>query len=136
MSTDHPLAIKLLKQANIADGLILAPFAIPFVAGFYLNFWGVLNGLIGGSSFPAFDATQVIFVNLAGAFALLAVLIRAQHPSTETAFAVGVFKLAAAAIFAIGLASEAALVFAIPLIADLLMGSALVISSKAIDKNN
>lgn len=119
------------KQANIADLVILTPFAIPILADQYLVLWRLISEIVSpdrplGKIGP--DAT--LFVNLAGAFAVLAVLLRMRLANVEAAQITGIFKLCAVTIFAVALLRGSSLVFAVPLIADLVMGSLLLVSSK------
>jgi len=134
MTAATGLSGRLLRQANIADGLILAPFAVPFVAGHYLNFWSWLDIVIGGSGLAEFASDQLVFVNLAGAFALFGIVLRHRHPDIATARAVGVFKLCAVAIFGSALAMGAARVFAIPMAADLIVGLLLCLTNQSTNK--
>jgi hypothetical protein len=64
-----------------------------------------------------------------GAFAVFGVLIRMRDMSAQTALWTGIFKLSAAAIFAIALMRGAAGVFAIPCLTYLAMGTALTVSA-------
>lgn len=130
MSAPRAPFARILTQANIADAAILAPFAIPFVAQYYLRFWDWVNAMLGGAPFSEFGPTQLIFVNLAGAFAVLAVIMRSRLPGARTARTVGLFKLIVAAIFAVAIAGGAARVFAIPMIADLIIGTLLLLTSR------
>ncbi len=121
----------VFRQANIADLVILTPFAVPFVADHYIGLWRIISETIA----PARPLGQLapdamLFVNLTGAFALLAVLLRMKRASAQTALMTGVFKLCASAIFATALLRGASPVFAVPLIADLVVGTVLVATSK------
>lgn len=130
MTSGKPAFAKVLKQANIADAVILAPFALPFLAQHYLRFWDWANAMLGGTPFGAFGPTQLVFVNLAGAFAVLSVLLRSRHTGVRTARTVGLFKLTVAAIFALAIAGGAARIFAVPMIADLIVGALLLRTSR------
>lgn len=130
MSGARPLSSRLLVQANLADGIILLPFAIPFVAQYYLQAWIWLNVALGGSPFPDFTSTHLVFVNLAGAFAVLTVVFRARKDTAQTARTVGIFKLLVAVIFGLAVAGGAARIFVIPMLADLIVGSLLWLSGR------
>ena len=131
MSQTTPRWKGVFKQTNIADLVILTPFAIPFVADHYLSLWRLISETISADRpLGEFGPDAVLFVNLAGAFALLAVLVRMRLANAQAARMTGIFKLFAAAIFAIALMREASLVFAIPLIADLVLGALLLVTSR------
>ena len=131
MSGVRPLSSRLLVQANLADGIILLPFAVPFMAQYYLRLWSWLNLSLGGASFPDFTSTHLVFVNLVGAFAVLAVVFRARQDTIQTAQTVGIFKLLVATIFGLAVAGGAARVFVIPMLADLIVGSLLCFSARS-----
>ncbi|MEO0412857.1 MAG: hypothetical protein AAF221_13575 [Pseudomonadota bacterium] len=120
----------LLKQANIADTVILAPFAIPGLSELYVSLWAWLDkALFGGNSLTSLNPTAFVFVYLSGAFALLAVYVRSRHSDTRTARMVGLFKVIVAGIFAFAVVYGAAKIFLIPMAADLLVGSLLLVSA-------
>lgn len=129
MGAETPL--RLLRHANIADAILLAPFAVPMVSDFYLRLWSSLNEAAGGQAFARFDPTHLVFVNLVGLFALFGVFLRVRWQSTPLAFSVGVLKLAASAIFAFALVNGGARVFAVPLVVDLIMGALLIKTAHA-----
>ena len=56
--------------------------------------------------------------------------MRSRHPGKLTAKTVGLFKLLVAVIFAFAIASGAERVFAIPMIADLVVGTLLLLTSR------
>lgn len=131
MSTARPRWQGLFKQANIVDLVILTPFAIPFLSDYYVGLWRMISEAVSADRpLGEFGPDATLFVNLAGAFAVLAVLTRMKLASVEAARMTGVFKLAAAAIFAIALLRNASLVFAVPLIADLILGALLLVTSR------
>ena len=135
MTAGALLPQRLLKQANIADTVILLPFAVPLVAAHYIRFWAWLDEAFGGSGLPDFEPDHLVFVNLAGAFAVLGVTFRAQSGTVEAARSVGLFKLVVTVIFAVALFTGAARIFAVPLLADLVTGVALLILAQTARSN-
>lgn len=131
MKEAPPRWAAIFMQANIADLIILAPFTVPFVADHYLGLWRMLSEAISPDRpLGAFGTDAMLFVNLAGAFAVLAVLLRKKLASAHAAWMTGMFKLCATAIFAVALLRGASPVFAVPLIADLVVGTLLVATSR------
>lgn len=121
----------VFKQANIADLLILGPFAIPLVADHYMGLWRMISEIIAPvRPLGSFSPDAMLFVNLAGAFAVLSVIFRMAQDSPRAALMTGAFKLCAAAIFAIALLRNGSFVFVVPLLADLVVGSLLIATSR------
>lgn len=121
----------IFRQANIADMIILAPFAIPVAADYYLVMWRIFSEMIASTRpLGTFSPDAMLFVNLTGSFAVLALLLRASMASAQAAWMTGVFKLCATAVFAAALLRGASPVFAVPLIADLVVGTLLVATSR------
>ncbi|MFW2348975.1 hypothetical protein [Qipengyuania sp.] len=126
-----PRRAAIFRQANIADLIILTPFAIPVVSDYYLALWRILSEAIApGRPLGTFAPDAMLFVNLTGAFAVLAVVLRIKLGSPQAAWMTVVFKLFATTIFAVALLRGASPVFAVPLVADLAVGILLVASSR------
>lgn len=122
----------VFRQANIADLIILAPFSVPIIAEHYVGLWRFLGDIIAPeNSLQNFSNDALLFVNLAGAFAVFAVLLRMRLDDAKAARATGYFKLVASAIFAIAVWRGGSAVFVIPLVADLVIGSLLIITTRS-----
>lgn len=131
MKEAPPRWAAVFRQANIADLIILAPFAVPLVADHYLVLWRMISEAISPErALGAFGTDATLFVNLAGAFAVLAVLLRMKLASAQAAFMTGIFKFCAAAIFSVALLRGASAVFAVPMIADLALAILLIGTSR------
>lgn len=119
----------VLRHAALGDLVILAPFALPVVAEHYLRLWFLVNGWLGGAALPpALDPTTLLFINLFGLFAVIFSVLRLRLPSVVMARMAGVTKLLAVALIGFGLITGAAPVFAIALVADLVLGLLLVMA--------
>lgn len=131
MTQHRPTWQAVFNQANIADLVILTPFAVPFVADLYLGAWRYISELLAPDRpLTIFNSDAMLFVNLAGAFAICSVLMRMQHASQTAARFTGIFKLCAVAIFAIALNRGASLIFTVPLVADAIVGVLLVVTTR------
>ena len=129
MKEAQPRWAAIFRQANIADMIILTPFAIPVVADYYLALWRIFSEAIAPARpLGTFAPNAMLFVNLTGAFAVLAVVLRIKFGSPQAAWMMGMFKLFATAIFAVALLRGASPIFAVPLFADVSMGILLVAS--------
>ncbi len=117
----------IVRQTALSDLVILAPFAVPGMAPSYLDLWFMLDGLMGGGGIaPDLGPTGWLLVNLFGLFAVWSASLRLMQPTALVARRAALAKLIAAAIIGIGLTQGAALIFVLPLVADL--GAALFLA--------
>jgi hypothetical protein len=131
MIEHRPAWQKVFSQANIADLVILTPFAVPFVADLYLGIWRHVSALLSpGRPLSGFTSDAMLFVNLAGAFAVCLICMRIKLGTQAAARMTGIFKLCAAGIFALALGRGASLIFAVPLLADAIIGVLLLVTTR------
>lgn len=131
MNGEKPRWHGIFRQANIADLIILMPFAIPVLSDHYLGLWRMISETVPADRpLGEFGPDAMLFVNLAGAFAVLAVLVRMKLGNVDAARMTGGFKLVAVVIFTIAIMRGASFVFVVPLLADLVIGGLLVTTNQ------
>ncbi|MCF4167295.1 hypothetical protein L2U69_16725 [Zavarzinia compransoris] len=109
----------VLRQVAMADLVILAPFAVPFLAERYLALWFWLNGRIGHDAVvPDLGATGWLLVNLMGFFAVWAAVLRLRARGAVAVRLTLAAKAVAVVLIAIGLVRGAAPILAVALVAD------------------
>ena len=123
-----------LRQTAIVDVGIFAVLATPFLSVYFLDLCFQL-GVILGDNRPVPDLSGAftrLTINLVGAMGLFTALCRLKLTSEPLLLGrlTGVFKLLAAALFAIGLALGAPLVLAVFLMADTVTGALLLLKKE------